>query len=393
MLYSSISAVATSVIISNLFLVLLTLCLMNQKLLIRMGYKLLALFVLFTALRYALPFELSFTVNLPLPLSLSKLVSKGYIGLFMFHGQPVSMWRLFLFIWAVGGVLGIVKYIISYCKASYHIVLYGKELTGQALYQDILNQACREKKRPNRFRVIGIPDLAGPVLFGIFSPKILLPENLEIPERDLFYILRHEASHHFHHDLLLKSIIRLITLIYWWNPVCILLNRQADVILEMRVDDSLTLADASTTNEYMQCLLHMSASLSRNTPLRSGFTIGLLRGRDTDLKRRFTLMLSNQQRTNPIFNIMLFLTMGFIYLMSYAFVPESFCTLEESVVTQISIEASEITMTPDTNSSYFIDNGNGTYDLYYYDEYLETTDSLEYYLPGIPVYSEENRPD
>lgn len=380
-----------AVITTNLFLILLTICLINKKFLVRSGYKLLAIFVVFTVLRLALPFDFPFTINPKLPSNISQFYIPIHERRFSIYGQSFSLWNLFTWIWAIGAVIGIVKYIVSYFRSNYYIILYGKELTNQPVYRDRLDQICRTWNRPNRFRVIELPGLDGPVLFGIVSPRILVPEDMELTEPDLSYILRHEASHHFHHDLVLKSIIKIITLIYWWNPFCILLNSQADVILEMRIDNRITLMDSISTSEYMRCLVNVTNSISKRTPLSQSLTIGLLSTKNAALKWRFALLTNNQEKPHPAMNILLMSVAVTIYFVSYAIIPEAYCKIDNALPEQ-TLEANNV-VTPSEENTYFIDNGDGTYDLYYKDWYMETTDTLEFYPSDIPIYPKEYRPD
>lgn len=393
MLESSIATVMMAVITTNLFLILLTICLIHKKILVRAGYKLLAIFVVFTVLRFALPFEFPFTVDLHLPSSISQFILEMHRRRFSFYGQSFSLWNLFTWIWAIGAIFGIVKYIVSYFQSNYYIILYGKELTNQLVYRERLDQICRTWNRPNRFRVIELPGLDSPMLFGIFAPRILVPENMELTEPDLSYILRHEASHHFHHDLALKSIIKIITLIYWWDPFCILLNSQADVILEMRIDNGITLTNVMSTDEYMRCLAHVTDSISKRTPLSQSLTIGLFSEKNAALKRRFALLTHNQEKPHLAMNVLLLLATVTIYLASYAVIPEAYRTVENVFPEQF-LDGYEVKIIPSSPSDiYFIDNGDGTYDVYINNEYAETFDSLEYFPSDTPVYTEEYRPD
>lgn len=383
MLHASLTTVFTAVVTTNIFLILLTLFLSDRKLLLDTGYRLLTLFVFFTALRLTFPFELPFTVTIRLPKVISPAISHFYVQLGAIGRIPISLWTLFLMIWAAGTVLGLIHYVFSYCKSSYLITLYGKELTHKTPYKELLERICKEHKRRNGFRVVELPGLSGPVLFGIFSPRILIPEGFNLSEQNLYYILRHETAHHFHHDLLLKSIIKIITLAYWWNPFCRKLNEQTDAILEMRVDDTLTLTDIRLTEEYMRCLIAAGSFAARNTLFPNDFTMGLLPEEPSEIQKRFTLLRYNQHTPRSIWNILLVLTTLSVYLLSYAFVGEPYNPPSD---------IPEAWYFPSETNSYFIDNGDGTYDLYYNDEYRLTVDTLEYHDAGIPVYTEEHRP-
>ena len=390
MFEASIATVMMAVITTNLFLILLAICLINKKLLLQSGYRLLSIFVVFTALRLALPFDFPFTINPRLPSGISRFILEIHERRFSFYGQSFSLWNLFTWIWAIGTVIGIARYIVSYLQSNYYIILYGKELTHRPVYRDKLEQICKTRNRSNHFRVIELPGLDSPMLFGIFAPRILVPENMELTEPNLSYILRHETSHHFHHDLALKSIIQIITLIYWWNPFCRLLNSQVDVILEMRIDDGIALTDVMSTDEYMRCLVHATTAISKRAPLSQSLTIGLFSNRNAALKRRFALLTNNQKKSRPAMNVLLLLATVTIYLASYAIIPEAYCTIDDVFPEQV---LDEYKIAPSSqNNIYFIDNGDGSYDVYYKNKYTETIDSLEYYPSDTPVYTKENCP-
>lgn len=382
-----------AILTTGIFMTFLTVCLLNRNLLARFGYKLLALFVLFSFLRFLIPMEFSFTQVIALPLGISGIIVSLRHRLFFFLGQPVSIWLLFEYIWALGAIVGILHYAFSCLRARHYIVLHAKELTDTEPYQTIIADICREQNRANHFRVIELPGLNVPMLFGIFSPKILVPEHLQLSGSHTYYILRHEMTHHFHHDLILKGLVKIITLIYWWNPLCILLNKQTDVILEMRVDDSLTRSDTNRTIEYMNCLIDYASDTVQKAPFSKSFTMSLFAKKDSDLVKRFVLMSNNQNKTDLPFSILICCIVTCVYLCSYIFILEaSKPPSAENADFPDDIHNVQQLHFDSTNDIYFIDNGDGTYDLYSGELYLETYDSTEYSYPGAPIYTPENSP-
>lgn len=378
---------------TGLFLSLVSLCLINRNLLVRFGYRLLGLLIAFTALRFSLPFEFSFTKTVSLSKGISKFVSLCRQILFRIGEYDISFWIIFEFIWLTGAVCGIIRYGYSYVYARKYVTLHQKDLTDTAPYRELTERICLETHHRNCFQIFELPGLAIPMLFGIFSPKILLPEKAHFTDSQAYYILRHEMTHHFHHDLLLKCLIRLITIIYWWNPLCILLNRQTEVILEMHVDDSLTHSDAARTAEYMHCLVDYVSEVSQKAPLPRSITMGLFPKEDSNLVKRFYIMTNNQQKSTRFISVFICCLVFAIYLSSYFFIFEG-----RNLPTGMSIDAplmdedlNNIQILEYTNS-YFIDNGDGTYDLYSNGMYLDTTDTTEGYDIGTPVYTPENNP-
>lgn len=383
------STVAMSVIVTNLFLVVTTICLTNRKLLIRAGYRIIALLLSFSALRLLLPVELPFTKTLILPEKISPFLSVIRTPGLWGDKLSLSWWNLFELVWLAGFIVFALVYLIQYQRTKKQITLYGKDLTKTQPYQDLIAQICKTQKRNNKFQIIALPYIDSPVIFGIFSPCILLPENFNLSENELYYILSHEASHHFHHDLLLKYFSQLLIYGYWWNPFGILLSRQIDVILEMRIDDALTNADVSRTVDYMKCLIMVAEQASDIRPFCSSAYLGFYKVKHrsrSDLMKRFELMKNNQQTSSRRLNLALFLIAGFLYIVSYRLIWEPSTTPEDALFLE-EIPADDYII-PDNSGSYFIDNQNGTYDFYMMGTYIETIDSLEYYEDSIPVYSD-----
>jgi beta-lactamase regulating signal transducer with metallopeptidase domain len=291
----------------------------------------------------------------------------------------------------MGILFGLVKYLWSYYRAKQHIVLYSKDITRREPCHTILDQICAARGKRNTFRVLEMPGLQVPVLFGIFSPCILMPEHMDITEQEMRYILQHECSHHFHHDILLKNIIKLATIFYWWNPFCILLNQQTDLVLEMRIDDSVTLADADSSWAYMQCMIDVSERMVAQTNTDCTFTMALLPTGHSDLHQRFLLLTTNQVKRTRSLNILLLGITISIYLVSYAFIFEGYCS-PDVLVPLYYTEENELTVVLSEDNIYLIDNADGTYDVYFNFEYLETTTSPELYPKDAPVYTKDTCP-
>lgn len=394
-LYASLPSTLMAIITTGVLLIILVICLTNKQLLIHAGYKLLVLFVTFTTLRFLLPVELPFSNNVYLPSSFSNVMTFCYMRLFQFNGQPISLWEIFKLVWITGFVIGLISYALSYYQANKHLILYGKELTHTEPYPKLLEKICQTKGKRNPFRVIELPGLAVPVLFGIIHPRILIPENFEANELQLHYILQHETTHHFHHDLAFKAVIKIITLAYWWDIFAWILNKQADLILEMRIDSSLTASNADITYEYMKCLIDVAEQTAHQKSIPSSLTIGILPSNSNDLNRRFQLMSVNQKKLQPIWSIVLLLITTSIYLSSYFFTFENYTPARQTILTNsdtLEDFTYEELLFPTAENSYFIDNQDGTYDFYLNNEFWETVDTLEYHPKDIPVYSIDNVP-
>lgn len=384
------ATILMAVIATNLLIILLTLCFCSSKLMINAGYKLLALFILFAVLRFVLPIELPFTVSLYWPDSISQGIWQLYDPLFEIAGRPVSIVNAFQNIWILGICIHLMLYAFSYLRSKHSITLHAKTVTKAEPYCGIINRICGEQNRPNKFILAELPGIKAPVLYGIFRPRIFIPEGMELSDQDWYYVLRHEASHHFHHDILMKNIIRLITIVYWWNPFCAALNKQTDIILEMRIDDALTLRNTEITGAYIRCLINVSESIVSTKLIPKTFTMSLLHKGTTDMGKRLKMLVSNQQKRNVPLNILLFTLALTIYILSYIFIIEAFHQPEE-VDSNPAPTYDEMVKGP-AETVYAVPNSIGTYDIYYGGIYMETVSSLDYY-PSASVCTMEELTD
>lgn len=172
-MHYSLSTVLMTILASNLLIILITFCFRQKKILLSVGYRLLAAFLLLTAIRFLFPFELPFTKSIYLPESFSKTLSSIRHPFYKFHNLKISIWFLIECVWFIGIVVNLVKHIRIHKKFANYIRFYGKDISNSEPVNSILSEICGKRKKP--FRVISIPGLKIPQVTGIFVPKILLP--------------------------------------------------------------------------------------------------------------------------------------------------------------------------------------------------------------------------
>lgn len=379
----SFSTLYMAIIASNVLLILLTFCFRSKKIMINAGYKLLSFFLICTMVRFLLPFELPFTRTVSLPEWISSLITWVRHPLFHIGEWKFRLWTLLLFIWFLGFVIKLIKYIRLQAKTKYAILSHSLNATDKEPFKHLIQQICTERNQKNRFQIFTVSGIDTPRLYGIFKPCILIPETLELSEKDWYYVLVHEASHHFHKDLLIKLLIRIVDMIYWWNPFCRILVHQTDTILEMRIDDKITTSDYQTIRDYLRCLIQISEHAEALLSLPASVTIPFFSPDDDVIEKRFTMLTAPTQRTNHLLNLSLLLIVLSINLLSYTFILEAYYISPTNVENTI-----EVT----DNAFYAILKEDNTYDIYYDGFFLENTDTLEYYI-GIQVYTEKEYED
>lgn len=119
----------------------------------------------------------------------------------------------------------------------------------------VIGRINREYGKTTEFQVLLVPSIQAPAIFGLVQPKILMP-MADYTEVEIYYILKHEMLHYYHHDMPVKILCEMLCAIYWWNPSVYLLRKLIARILEIRVDCALTSGfDKEEKIKYLECIL------------------------------------------------------------------------------------------------------------------------------------------
>lgn len=374
----SFSTVLMAILASNLLLIVLHLLFTNSKLMISAGYKIIGFIVILTLLRLFIPFEFPFVQNIYLPKKLAEISVFIQRIRFSLFGIDISIWTIFTGIWLTVSVFRFIQYICHYRKTRALIAAAGIDVTNEARYSDILRQL--NPMDYAKFQIIEMNSLPSPMIFSFFHPCILLPANNAYTSEELTFILGHEVSHYRHGDLLLKFLVQLLALIYWWNPVSHLITKHLNAVLEIHVDQSLTRDDPVLIERYLSCLMKLKkeANYSPQCILPDTLTLSINDTNDTLLTKRFEFM-TKRVKSGMICRSACLLLGFSIWLSSYFFTFEA-------RVRPTECDGSPVFNMTEKNS-YIIEQEDGTYHIYWNNQHIETVESLEYYDSSIPIYS------
>ena len=92
-----------------------------------------------------------------------------------------------------------------------------------------------------RLRLLSSGIVKTPMLTGLFKTYLILPE-VEMSDRELGVILRHELTHFKRRDLWAKSLALLANAVHWFNPAAYLLTKRINTFCELSCDE-LVVAD------------------------------------------------------------------------------------------------------------------------------------------------------
>lgn len=383
----SLSTMLMAVFSSTIIIIFTAVCFCNRNLLVSFGYKMFAVLLGITFLRVVLPVQFPFTANIVLPDSISHAVALFRRPLYTVGPYVISRWGIFEIVWAIGSLVGLSIFLTRHLIFNHQVVWNSRNLSSDERYCRLLEEICGD--RPNPFWVFELNGLEVPVLYGIRHPRILIPAGLEIPDKELRYLLSHEATHHYHHDILIKLGLNLLTIVYWWNPACYVLRAQLDAVLEMRVDNRVAGSTFDSRFGYLNCLVYVAEidvdrKVKRIKPPANSIALFNLR-RFNSLTNRFDIMGRTPKRyAKPLHIAALVVTVS-LYLLSYTFIFEArYASQRKGVVTR------------DTSSTgfYAVLSEENKYEIYYGDYLVDTVDTLENYYDEMIVYNSlEDVPD
>ena len=321
MLHYSFSTVLTAVFTSNLVILLIAFCFRHRRLLLATGYQLPIVFLTLTLLRLLFPFELPFAKPVASPAFVARFFSSIHHPLTSYAGFPISLCTILEAVWALG-ILGFaVRYAYRNLVFSRYVRMYGRDVTAQETYCAHLAGLCKQADNP--FRILLVPRFTSPALYGIRSPRILLPAEAELTDDDLHYILKHEIAHHRHRDLWFKQVVNLLCIVYWWNPACFFLRRQLDLLLEMRVDDEIIRENPAARKVYLEALIHIMDQAIQIVSAEAELTAMFLSVGKEVLVPRFEMMCGGKDRHSLPFATALCVVVASLYLGSYCFTLEN----------------------------------------------------------------------
>jgi len=138
-------------------------------------------------------------------------------------------------IWLVGGFVFIILYGIQFVRFRRKIMRTSLQIddTGTLL---ALKNSMTEMDIKGKLRLLSNNIIKTPLLAGLFKTFLILPE-VEMSERELKVILKHELTHFKRRDLWVKSLTLVANAIHWFNPAAYRLTKNIDTFCELSCDE------------------------------------------------------------------------------------------------------------------------------------------------------------
>ena len=271
--------------------------------------------------------------------------------------------------WILVSCVFLCRYVRQYYSVLHNIRQYAVpwDAHTEQLLQDMQAQSNRS------FYIDGyrIKNLHSPFGLGVFHKIIVLPDEAYSDEQ-LQYILLHEYTHFLHHDTLLKTLVEIFCILFWWNPVVYLLRRDLEQIVELRCDRSVSRRLSKQQRaEYLRTMLSalQHACAKKQTPYST--TAFSYRHADYDIKERFDAVMHDERKLSHIpMVVCTLLFFAALFRISYAF------QLQPLYNTPPSTEANTIDLQPQHT---IIQKGfDGTYRLYLDGEWFSDLTEQEF---------------
>lgn len=361
------SSLFTTTFYSSFLIILVHFMLKKESRIRLVGVRTLIICILLSLIKLMFPYEFFFSHNINLTLIYPKIYQFINNPLELFPDRTILPLDILYFVWGAGIIFFLTRFAVSYIRMSVYIKNL-ETIKDQSLYS-LLDNVVDKKKWLTHFRFALSETAASPFIFGIVHPYIVLPRTFDIDSQNLYFIISHEIAHYYNGDLVLKFVLSLLTIVYWWNPFMHLLQNQLVRLLEINTDRKVTRnwSDSQKLN-YLSCLVE-SAKENLMVPCKDEI-LSFQSGSSSMISQRVRIMLEDidapTKSSLPRSAFLLFLSV-FLF-----FIP-IFTTFE---AWHTEPEIKEETFEINSQNAFYIDNENGTFDLYINNNYIGTVHEI-----------------
>ncbi|RKD34984.1 M56 family metallopeptidase [Lacrimispora algidixylanolytica] len=374
-MFLSPSALITIILTSNLTIVALWLFLKSHRRLMQISISTLLIVVFLVLIRLLIPMEFGFEKTIREYHILPSLYTILFTPVLQFFTPKLYIYHAILLIWVLGFIC--MGFWSIFCHIRfYHSINQDPPLNEETILS-IIKRIDEFHGKSSNFRIIRTNKVSVPMYLGLFTPKILLP-NINLSKEELCYILYHEATHYYKHDLWVKLLVELICIIYWWNPFIYILKQDIDKIMEIRVDITVTKNfDEIHRIKYLECLLKIARE-NCSTDLNS-LSLTFDSRTASVLSQRFHIILDGGLSKKPgIFNKVLLVFLLSIFGLSSLFVLEPY---------SINSNDQEYTVELTPQTSYLVINQKKEYDVYVHNRYFATVSRIRDSYSNLKIYN------
>lgn len=221
--------------------------------------------------------------------------------------KPASPLQVASIIWLVGTMV----FLASMFRAN---LRFARKLKGETAIMvpgiaDLFGSCKEEMNLRRRIRLIQTNRVSSPTLFGLFRPKLLLPDMAlqTLSEAQLRYVFLHELSHVRRNDIAWNGIVNILLALHWFNPFLWYAYHKMRVDQELACDAlALSRVTPEESKEYALTIIKLLELFTK--PIHLAGAASIL-GNKKELKRRIIMI------TSPVKNSYKWSIVGIIVLL------------------------------------------------------------------------------
>jgi beta-lactamase regulating signal transducer with metallopeptidase domain len=191
-------------------------------------------------------------------------------------GKPafmIGIYDVLLLVWL--GVMAAMLIWRAYIAARVSNVVKKKSVPASGRIEKIYSACSEEAGVKKRLPLLITEDLFTPALAVSFKPKILLPLRFvqNATDAQIKLALRHEITHYRRMDHLVCILMRVLTAVYWFNPVVWLAEREIISDMETACDNSIVKNMKKTEKTYYANMILSMFSKKAEAPFVLGMAL------------------------------------------------------------------------------------------------------------------------
>lgn len=152
------------------------------------------------------------------------------------QSAPLTADTVIFAAWAAAAIIFALRLAVQYINAK-KLLLKASSPFYDERVTVVLSEVMQTLKISKNIKIRKSPALQSPLLFGIFSPAIILPAQ-EFSEAELKMVLMHELTHYKHKDILMKLLCSAAACVHWFNPAVYFLRKTLNKSCELFCDES-----------------------------------------------------------------------------------------------------------------------------------------------------------
>lgn len=212
------------------------------------------------------------------------------------NSGSLTILDLAAYVWIFGALIFLFVHVFSYLYFKRQVTKRGMAVKDIGILRQT-TELKHELHISRRVRVIQYPKAASPLMMGFLTPVLVLPDEKYGPE-ELFFILKHELVHLKRGDVYMKLLFVTANALHWFNPLVWLMQREAEVDMELSCDERVTQgADYATRKAYTETLL---STLRNRCEKRKLLSTQFYGGKKIMRKRFQNILIKTRKRNGAV---------------------------------------------------------------------------------------------